>query len=402
MEVFWFAVRLLAVTVGFTALHAYVWWRLVHGTTAPGSRRRPVGAVALAVMAALGLAARFLVPSDMPLWIQQAIGWPGWIWFGVFTYLFGLLAVAEPLRWWLLRRRAKAGSDEPEPEHPEPDEAGPTRRVVVSRAIGIGAAALTGATVGYGLAESYRTPALKPVSVPLPRLGRAFDGYRIAVIGDTHFSPLRGSGYCRSVVDQIDRAQPDLIAFVGDLASGEPDRLREATEPLAGLTARDGAYFVAGNGEHYFGADEWYERVEELGMTPLPNTRVELPGFDLAGVNDLIVDELDIAGETGPDLEAALGDRDPERASVLMAHQPNIIEQAVDWDVDLQLSGHTHGGQMWPIHLLSRMRNIQLGGMERYGGTRLYVTNGAGTNGPPLRVGASSDITVMTLRSPEA
>lgn len=393
MATFWFVVRLIVVTAGFAAVHGYVWWRLFRDTTERGSRWRPIGAVVLGVLAAFGLAARFLVPSQAPLSVQQFFGWPGWIWFGVFLYLFGLLVVAEPVRWWLLRRRRA---------EPEPETEGPTRRQVVSRSIGIGAGALTAATTGYGLVEGYRTPRLKDVSVPIAGLGHAFDGYRIAVVGDTHLSAIRGRGYCERVVDQINRTQPDLIAFVGDLASGEADQLRRTTDPLSRLEARDGAFFVAGNAEHYVGADQWYERVEELGMIALPNTRVELPGFDLAGVNDLIVDQRGIDGETGPDLEAALGDRDPDRPVVLMAHQPDVIVPALDYGIDLQLSGHTHGGQMWPVHIASSIRSVQLGGLEQWGDARLYVTNGAGTNGPPMRVGANADITVMTLRAGRA
>ncbi|THV40144.1 metallophosphoesterase [Glycomyces buryatensis] len=465
MEFFWFVVRFLAVTVGFTVLHGYVWWRLFRDTTRPGSRWRPIGAIGLGVLAAFGLAARFFVPSSVPMGTQEFLGWPGWIWFGIFMYLLGFLVVAEPLRWWLLRRHRNAENAEttlraeppmasavpaeppkagtqfapepvaalagtgpqesgidpaaepaaaeskPPPRKPDPVTtvppesnagSGPTRRRFVSRAIGLGVAVAATATTGYGLIEGYRTPTLKDVAVPISRLDRTFDGYRIAVVGDTHLSAIRGRGYCERVVDQINRTQPDLIAFVGDLASGEADQLRDATEPLARLASRDGAYFVAGNAEHYVGADSWYERVEELGMIPLPNTRVELPGFDLAGVNDLIVEQRHLTDEVGPDLEAALADRDPERASVLMAHQPDFVVRAVDWGVDLQLSGHTHGGQMWPIHILTRMRDLQVSGMGQYGDTRLYVTNGAGTNGPPMRVAAPPDITVMTLRSTKA
>ncbi|QSB13744.1 metallophosphoesterase [Natronosporangium hydrolyticum] len=407
--------RLLFATAGFAALHLFLWWRLVYATTERGSRWRPIGAAALATLAGSGLAARFLVPSPAPLWLQQLIGWPGWLWFGAAMYLVGLLAVAEPGRWWLLRARRtaqpairrEAGRDPDErpaggSADASPAAAGMPRRVVLSRAIGLGAVVATGTIVGHGTVEGNRTPRLKPVSLPLTRLAREFDGYRIAVVGDVHLSALHGRGFCQRVVAQINRAQPDLIAIVGDLASGEAYQLRDASEPLAGLRARDGAYYVVGNAEHYTGADEWIARVEELGLTALPNTRVELPGFDLAGVNDLIVEERDLPGEVGPDLAAALSDRDPARASILLAHQPNIIREAVDWGVDLQLSGHTHGGQLWPVHALTRMRNVQLGGLQGYDGTQLYVTNGAGTNGPPLRVGAKSDITVMTLRSAQA
>ncbi|SDL72837.1 hypothetical protein SAMN05216298_4936 [Glycomyces sambucus] len=392
MDRLWSTVPDIAIPVGFVALHAYLWLRLCRDTTRPGSRWRPVGAVVLGVLGAIGLLAWFLTPSTYaPMRLQSLVGWPGWIWFGVLMYLGGLLVLAEPVRWFLLRRNK---------EEPEDESEGITRRAVVSRAIGLGAGAVALGTVGYGLSEGYRTPRLKAVTVALPRLERRFDGYRIAIVGDTHFSAIRGRGYCERIVERINGTQADLIAFVGDLASNEADQLRRETEPLARLSARDGAFFVAGNAEHYTGADAWYERVEELGMTGLPNLRVELPGFDLAGVNDLIVEQRDMQDtETGPDFEAALGDRDPARPVVLLAHQPSAVERIAGYGVDLQLSGHTHGGQMWPVHYLSRLRSGQLSGLETHHGTQVYVTNGAGTNGPPIRIGADADITVMTLRS---
>ncbi|MDA1358966.1 metallophosphoesterase [Glycomyces luteolus] len=478
----WFVVRLLAVTVGFAALHYYLWWRLFRDTTKPRSAWRPIGAVVLGVLTVLGLLARMFAPSEAPMRLQELVGWPGWIWFGIFMYLFGLLVVGEALRFVLIRRsrrnmsEAEIAADRADgfwhhlrsilirlrlrrrpaaplaaaaPAAAPPSDSTPaatpsaaavplpaaseripntdpsntshattpsgetevinpgttshgtgqTRRRVMSRAIGLSASALAVATVGHGLYEGYRTPPLKPVTVDLARLPPRFDGYRIAVVGDTHFSAIRGREYCRRVVDQINRAQADLIAFVGDLASNEADQVRDATDPLARLQARDGAYFVSGNAEHYVGADEWYDRVAELGMIGLPNTRVELAGFDLAGVNDLIVEQRHIADETGPDFEAALGDRDPDRPVILMAHQPNAVERIAGYGVDLQLSGHTHGGQMWPVHYASLIRSGQLSGLEQHGDTQVYVTNGAGTNGPPIRVGADADITVMTLRA---
>ncbi len=130
-------------------------------------------------------------------------------------------------------------------------------------------------------------------------------------------------------------------------------------------------------------------------MEPLENARRELRHFDLAGVNDPAGEQ---EGE-GPDFERALGDRDPSRAVVLLAHQPVQIHEAADRGVDLQLSGHTHGGQMWPATYLAQAANPTLAGLERYGDTQLYVSRGAGAWGPPVRVGAESDITVVELAS---
>ena len=140
------------------------------------------------------------------------------------------------------------------------------------------------------------------------------------------------------------------------------------------------------------------EEVRRLGLHPLENALTELPGFDLAGVND-------VQGESeghGPDFDRALGDRDPARACVLLAHQPVQIHDAVRHGIDLQLSGHTHGGQLWPGNFLAAAANPTVAGLERYGDTQLYVSRGAGAWGPPTRVGAPSDITVIELRSTRA
>lgn len=135
-----------------------------------------------------------------------------------------------------------------------------------------------------------------------------------------------------------------------------------------------------------------------MGIHPLENVRTELPGFDLAGVND-------VAGQTeqaGPDYDQALSDRDPTRAVVLMAHQPVTIHDSVRYGVDLQLSGHTHGGQMWPFTYIAEATNPTVAGLERYGDTQLYVSRGAGTWGPPVRLGAPPDVTVVELASMRA
>lgn len=272
---------------------------------------------------------------------------------------------------------------------------GPTRRLFVSRMVAGAAAAAAVGTVGYGTYGVLRGPRVKRVTVPLAKLPRSAHGFRIAVVSDVHLGPILGRGFAQKVVDTINATQPDLIAVVGDLVDGTVKDLGPAAAPLAGLRARHGAYFVTGNHEYFSGAEQWVEEVRRLGLIPLENARTELPGFDLAGVND-------VQGERegqGPDHELALGDRDPARACVLLAHQPVQIHEAVRYDVDLQLSGHTHGGQLWPGTFLAAAANPTVAGLERYGDTQLYVTQGAGAWGPPTRVGAPSDITVIELAS---
>ncbi|MFJ9661886.1 metallophosphoesterase [Streptomyces griseoflavus] len=427
----------------------YVWRRLFRDTTRrPGAVRR-AGAVLIAGGWALTFGAFAVSRSGAPFWLQQVLAWPGYLWLALSLYL--LLAVlagelVRPVLRRVLQRRDRtaeatavpadqpakpeaisvgkgagpvrdtgtdagpdagpgagpgAGPDGGEapavPEVPAP-AAGPSRRLFVSRVVGGAAAAAAVGTVGYGTYGVLRGPRVKRVTVPLAKLPRAAHGYRIAVVSDIHLGPVLGRGFAQKVVDTINSTQPDLIAVVGDLVDGDVKDLGPAAAPLAQLRARHGSFFVTGNHEYFSGAEQWVEEVRRLGLTPLENARRELPYFDLAGVND-------VAGEDegqGPDYQRALGDRDRERACVLMAHQPVQIHDAVDHGVDLQLSGHTHGGQLWPASLLAAAANPTLAGLERYGDTQLYVSRGAGAWGPPTRVGAPSDVTVIELASREA
>ncbi|KMS93249.1 membrane protein [Streptomyces regensis] len=287
----------------------------------------------------------------------------------------------------------------PAPERaPEPGVQEPTRRLVVSRLLAGAVTTAAVATVGHGTYGVLRGPRVRRVTVPLAKLPRAANGFRIAVVSDIHLGPVLGRGFAQRVVDTVNATQPDLIAVVGDLVDGSVKDLGPAAAPLARLSARHGAYFVTGNHEYFSGAEQWIAEVRDLGLHPLQNARTELPYFDLAGVND-------VQGESegqGPDFAKALDDRDPARACVLLAHQPVQIHEAVRHGVDLQLSGHTHGGQLWPGSLLAAAANPTVAGLDRYGDTQLYVSRGAGAWGPPTRVGAPSDVTVIELAATRA
>ncbi|MFJ7626287.1 metallophosphoesterase [Streptomyces sp. NPDC097595] len=391
-----------AVLALLVAVHRYVWRRLVGDTTRQGSPWRRAGTIAAYALPLLSVGALVAGPAGAPFPVQRALAWPGYLWLAALLYLTLALLVGEAvrplLRRWLARRAAAGAAPEPAPEPVAPALSAPSRRLFVARAVGGGAAVAGLGTVGYGTYGVLRGPRVKRVTVPLARLPRSAHGFRIAVVSDIHLGPILGRSHTQRVVDAVNRTRPDLIAVVGDLVDGSVADLGPAAEPLAGLRARHGAFFVTGNHEYYSGAAQWVDHVRELGLHPLENARVETGGFDLAGVND-------IAGESegqGPDFARALGDRDPARAVVLMAHQPVVIDEAVEHGVDLQLSGHTHGGQLWPGNYVAELSNPTVAGLERYGDTQLYVTRGAGAWGPPVRVGAPSDITVVELASRQA
>jgi len=179
---------------------------------------------------------------------------------------------------------------------------------------------------------------------------------------------------------------------VGDLVDGDVDELRPQTLPLRDLSARVGAFFVTGNHEYYSGVEQWLAEIPHLGMRVLRNERIDLDGLDLAGVDD-------VSGGTA-DYRRALGERDPAKPVVLLAHQPVAVHEAAKYGVDLQLSGHTHGGQIWPWHYIVKLQQGgMLAGRYQHGATQLYVTRGCGYWGPPVRLLAPLEITRVILRS---
>ncbi|MFE3072160.1 metallophosphoesterase [Streptomyces sp. NPDC059247] len=432
-----FLLVLIVVVALLVAVHRYVWQRLVRDVTEPGGLPRRLGTAAAVVLPLLFVAAMASSRLGAPFPLQQAVAWPGYLWPALLLYVTLALLVGEAvrpvLRGWLARRAARTAGPSPAPvpeplpepvpvsvpgggSAPEPPSAAPagpgepapageeapaevSRRLFVSRVVGGTAAAVAVGTVGYGTYGVLRGPRIKRVTVPLAKVPRAAHGYRIAVVSDVHLGPILGRAHTQRIVDAVNSAQPDLIAVVGDLVDGTVADLGSAAEPLARLRARHGSFFVTGNHEYFSGADAWVDHVRELGLRPLRNERLEIAaGFDLAGVDD-------IAGESqgqGPDFAKALGDRDRARAAVLLAHQPVVVHDAVRHGVDLQLSGHTHGGQLWPGNFIAELANPTVAGLERYGDTQLYVSRGAGAWGPPVRVGAPSDITIVQLASKQA
>ncbi|WP_405101862.1 metallophosphoesterase [Micromonospora sp. NBC_01412] len=407
--------------VGFAALvvgllHFYLWKRLVKDTTGPGRWRR-IGAVAALVLA-------LLVPATMIgtraglFWLA----WPGYLWLALMFYLLVVLLVLEVpmlVARLVLRRRVVAA--EPAAAAPEPVLVGasgraeppavaavdqpdhdPDRRLLLARGAAIFAGLTAAGVTGYGVRNAMGPPRLDRVRIPLAKLPRGMDGLRIATVSDIHLGPLRGRAHTERIVAMINRLDADLVAVVGDLVDGSVAELGEAAAPLRDLRSRYGSFFVTGNHEYYSGVEEWVQEVDRLGLRVLQNTRQEIrtPGgvLDLAGVNDVSAAGTGLAAPA--DFAAALGDRDPGRPVVLLAHQPVAAVEAAKFGVDLQLSGHTHGGQIVPFNLLVKLEQPVVSGLGEVDGTKVYVTNGAGFWGPPVRVGADPQVTLVELRTP--
>jgi predicted MPP superfamily phosphohydrolase len=360
-------------------VHYYLWKRLV-GDTLPAGRARRAGTVVAVLFAVLVPATLIGVRSGAVEWLA----WPGYLWLALMFYLLITLAVLELPRfgvrlWW----------------RSHPHESDPGRRLLLARGTAIVAGLTAASITGYGMKTALGPPQLDRVQLPLRKLPRAMDGTRLAVVSDIHLGPLTGTRHAGRIVDLINSVQADIVCVVGDLVDGTVAELGRFATPLADIESRYGAYFVTGNHEYYSGYAPWVEEVAQLGVKPLRNERVEINGLDLAGVNDLGGAQYGDA----PDFAKALGDRDATRPVVLMAHQPVAARQAAPFGVDLQVSGHTHGGQMAPFNLLVKLQQPVVSGYGDVDGVPVFVTNGAGTWGPPVRVGAPPQVTVIELRS---
>jgi hypothetical protein len=251
-----------------------------------------------------------------------------------------------------------------------------------------------------GFIDARRRPRVVDVEVPLPGLPAALQGFTIAQVSDVHIGPTIKRDFLRGIVDIVNSLDVDLIAITGDLVDGSVEQLGVHVEPLAGLRARHGAWFVTGNHEYYSGAAAWIAELRRLGVHVLLNQHVVLShggaSLLLAGVTDYSAHRFDPGHRSDP--QAALAGAPPHlRPRVLLAHQPRTAPAAADAGFDLQLSGHTHGGQFWPWNLFVRLQQPFTAGLDRLGSLWVYTSRGSGYWGPPKRLGVPSEIARVRL-----
>jgi predicted MPP superfamily phosphohydrolase len=251
-----------------------------------------------------------------------------------------------------------------------------------------------------GLFIARRRPGIVEVRIPVRGLPRALHGFSIAQISDVHVGPTIKRGFVEGVVRRVNNLNADLIAVTGDLVDGSVQQLSVHTAPLAGLASRHGAFFVTGNHEYYSGERAWTAEIRRLGMHVLKNEHVVLKhdgaSLVLAGVTDYSAHHFDPAQRSDP--EAALfGAPGDAGAKILLAHQPSSATAAAQAGFDVQISGHTHGGQFWPWNLFVHFFQPFTGGLHRLKNLWIYVSRGTGYWGPPNRFGVPSEITRIRL-----
>ncbi|TNF28331.1 MAG: metallophosphoesterase [Deltaproteobacteria bacterium] len=371
-KLFYLVFAVVAVGI-LAAIHYYLWLRLVAQPLWAAGPALTVLVAALAATIPLTFAGERLVPPPL----GRVLVWPGAIWMGLAWLLFAQLVLSD-LALGLPGLLADPASAR-------------VRALVV---LGLGALG-----VAVGLRGALRVPPVKFVTVHLPRWPAALDGYRVVQLSDLHVGPILTRRWLERVVRRVNAIDADCVVVTGDLIDGPARHFEADLAPFDGVRARNGVYGVTGNHELYSGPHDWLEVFERHGVTVLANTHRTLgrgdARFDLAGTHD----RQGALAHLPEDLDQALAGRDPSRPVILLAHTPTTFPDAAARGVDLTLSGHTHGGQIWPFGFLVRLAMRYVAGLYRSGKSQLYVSRGTGFWGPPMRLGAPSEITEITLRA---
>jgi predicted MPP superfamily phosphohydrolase len=366
--------------------HRYVWARLVRDAALPEPWAK-IATIAIVILFVL-LMGGFLVFRALPRSIGAPFMWIAYVWLGTLFLLVMALGLSDLVRVVTMHMKGASLLDDP------------GRRQALSRMFSAGAALIGVGASGFGMVTALSPVAVKRVRVAIDRLTKAASGTRIVQLTDVHVGPTIGKAFIDDLVTRVNALDPDIIAITGDLVDGSVEELAEHVAPLALLKAKHGVYFVTGNHEYYSGANEWIAHLRTLGVRVLRNERVRIggdEGFDLVGIDDHSSGGM-LPGH-GSDLPRALDGREADRACVLLAHQPRGIELADKLGVDLQLSGHTHGGQMFPWNFAVRLQQPFVAGLHKLRRAQIYVSQGTGYWGPPMRVGAVAEITEIEIVS---
>jgi predicted MPP superfamily phosphohydrolase len=373
-------------------MYAYVGWRLLEPWQLSSGVKWAAWGV-LGVHLAVVIASFALMRLTGSAAIARALWWVGFVGLGLLSLLFAGLLVRD-LGWaglglvdWVLPGERRILPVDPD------------RRRFLLGAFNMALLGLTGAASAVGVWGAQHIPRVKEVVVPILGLPEALEGYRIVQITDLHVGPTIREDYVAGVVSAIAKLDADLIAVTGDMVDGSPEDLEPLMQPLAQLRARDGVFFCTGNHEYYSGVLRWCAAMSRLGMKVLNNAHavVTRQGARIlvAGVTDHRAHTMVPSHRSDPG--AAVEGAPPCDVRLLLAHQPKSCHAAAEVGFDLQLSGHTHGGQIFPWTLLVRLAQPFGSGLHRLGQMWVYVSRGTGYWGPPMRLGAPSEITLLRL-----
>ncbi|WP_224367970.1 metallophosphoesterase [Hyalangium versicolor] len=371
------AILLMVGLVG--GLHGYLGLRLVLDPNL-GQPWETLGYTALALLFC-SIPLGFVASRRKPTLLNQVLYWTSMLWLGTFGLLLSAVLVADIVGavWGLV-------GSVPEAQ-------------VFARGKAVAVLVVVVPALAFAFLTARGRARVERLTVPVKRLGQGLHGVRVVQISDIHIGPTLDRHFLRRVVEQVNALEPDIVAVTGDLVDGSVRTLRDEVAPLSGLRAPLGVYYVTGNHEYYHGGAAWAAEVARLGLTVLHNEHRVVERSEarlvVAGVTDHEGGRIDAAHACRPDLALAGAPEDVPR--LLLAHQPRTAFLARGLDVDLQLSGHTHGGQIFPFMFFVKLQQPVIRGLATIAGIRVYTSRGTGYWGPPMRLGPAPEITELTL-----
>jgi predicted MPP superfamily phosphohydrolase len=381
-------------------LATYISWRLF---SKAAFRRRWKIAIALGVVVTLFMPvlAIMLRRSGFDNLGIHLLTWIGYLGVGFLSFIFSYLVIRD-LVWvpFAGLKMIKARISKPAPSAAGSRQIdNPSRRGFIVNSMNYGIMAAAALSTGYGIAEAKQTPRVKSVPIKIDHLPPELEGFRIVQITDIHVSPTFRRASVEEIVVLVNTLDADIVVLTGDLVDGFVNQLGYDVAPLKQISSGSGNFFVTGNHEYYSGVIEWIEEVKRLGFTVLLNEHVVITRGQarllLAGVTDYRGGNFLPSHRSDP--QKALNGALPADAKILLAHQPKNIFDAAQAGYDLQISGHTHGGQFFPWNLLVGFVQPYVSGLHTHQNTQIYVSRGTGYWGPPVRVGAPSEITLIKL-----
>ena len=384
------------VVLGF--LHGYVGFRLLEPFSLVGGGL-VLYWVVIAILAITPIAAMVLRFRGVESVLTDTLLYIGYTSLGLFTLAF-VIFLARDIIWLLGLVLGKLmilfNGDAPASASMDPE-----RRKFLLMSLNYGIVGLTGVLGTVGFIQAKKLAEVFKHKIAIQNLPQKLKGLRIVQVSDLHVGPTIKREYVESVVKQVNELNPDLIFFTGDMVDGSVEHLMDDVEPLRNLRAKYGTYFVTGNHEYYSGVEYWLMKVAELGMTHLKNEHriIEIEGEKLAiaGVTDLMAHQIDPSHRSNP--RAAVAGIPADMPTILLAHQPGTANALEGLKIDLMVCGHTHGGQYYPFKYAVSLAHPYVAGLYRQGKTQVYVNQGTGYWGPPLRLGIPSEITLFELDS---
>lgn len=392
MYLTWITIVFAVLSVGYV----YIGWRLIVPAKLESGWK---------ILAWSGLAALFILPIASSFLmrhnekITDPLSWIAYVSLGFLSFVFTLLLIRDSI-WVSSSLAGKAYTLFQHLFNKTPVSTIDTaRREFLLQTTNIGIIGAAAVLTAYGIYEARRRPGIVNITVPIKNLPKDFDGFKIVQITDIHAGLTVKRDWIETIVKEVHEVRPDLIAFTGDLVDGSVPHLQGEVAPFGELQAPYGKFFVTGNHEYYSGVEPWVNEAQRLGYDVLINEHrlIQRNGssFVLAGVTDYTGGQFLASHKSDP--QASINNAPSDAVKILLAHQPRTLYQAESLGFDLMISGHTHGGQFFPWNLVATIGQPYIKGLHKHNGTWVYVSKGTGYWGPPVRLGARSEITVITL-----